>query len=33
MDLEAEVPASIARKLKLNDFAARETSRRRSSYR
>jgi GTPase len=33
MDLEAEVPASIARKLKLSEFAAKETFRRRSSYR
>ena len=28
MDLEAEVPETIARRLKLNDFVAKETSRR-----
>jgi GTPase len=32
MELEAEVPESIARRLKLNEFLAKETSRRESSY-
>jgi hypothetical protein len=30
--LEADVPESIARRLKLNEFLAKETSRRESSY-
>jgi len=33
MDLEAEVPETIARRLKLQDFAARGTSKRPTSYR
>jgi GTPase len=32
MELQAEVPETIARRLKLNDFLAKETSRRMSSY-
>jgi GTPase len=32
MELEADVPETIARRLKLNDFLAKETSRRASSY-
>ncbi len=32
MELEADVPESIARRLKLNEFLAKETSRRESSY-
>jgi GTPase len=32
MELQAEVPETIARRLKLNDFLAKETSRRISSY-
>jgi GTPase len=32
MELEADVPESIVRRLKLNEFLAKETSRRESSY-
>jgi len=32
MELKADVPESIARRLKLNEFLAKETSRRDSSY-
>jgi hypothetical protein len=32
MELQADVPETIARRLKLNDFLAKETSRRTSAY-
>ena len=33
MDLEVEVPENVAKRLKLNDFVLKETSRRSPSYR
>jgi hypothetical protein len=32
MHLDAEVPENVARRLKLSEFAGKETSRRSSSY-